>query len=267
MDIQYTRDEYEKICSHVKDLTTLHVLCGRIRKDIRARCGQTHKKQKISAEDFQMRLGFFPAIRKVPGFATVIGFGGADAYYAQYDDEEREKCLRWLAEFYDITDEDSFFGHIQNDIGCNLTRMASDVLAQIGGTPNFDINALNEQGRYAFENTVHFMEAFAEYLPEGGVLAWDLCEKIGFVRHAFRCGIIDRAEYCHGMKIFHDAAVEHFSGWEDYMCSLIYGCGLYMFNFNMDENSISEAIDFICMMAPMLLNSDLADTEWNAMLY
>lgn len=81
MDIQYTRDEYEKICSHAKDLTTLHELCGRIREDIRARCGQTCKKQKLSVEDFQMRLGFFPAIRKVPGFVTVIGFEGADAYY------------------------------------------------------------------------------------------------------------------------------------------------------------------------------------------
>lgn len=265
MDIQYTREEYEEICSRTnrKDLTTLHELCEKVSTDIEARCRQTQKKHDISEEDFVMRLGFFPAIRKVPGFDTVIGFEGTDAYYAKYEGEDQEKCLRWLGEFYEITDEDSFFEYIQNDRGCNLARMAGDVLAQINGRPNFDINALNEQGRYAFENTVHFMEPFAEYLPQAGVLAWDICEKIGLVRHAYRCGIIDRAEYCHGMMVFRDAAVENFSSWEEYMRSLIYGCGLYMYNFDMDESGIAGAIDFICMLTPMLLNSDLADSEWN----
>lgn len=172
MDIQYTREEYEEICSRTnrKDLITLHELCEKVSTDIEARCRQTQKKHEIS---------------------------------------------------------------------------------------------VNEQGRYAFENAVHFMKMFAEYLPQAGVLAWDICEKIGFVRHAYRCGIIDRVEYCHDMMVFRDAAVENFSGWEEYMRSLIYGCGLYMYNFDMDESGVAGAIDFICMLTPMLLNSDLADLKWN----
>lgn len=129
MDMQYTREEYEEICSRTnrKDLTTLHELCEKVSTDIEARCRQTQQKHEISGEDFVMRLGFFPAIRKVPGFDTVIGFEGTDAYYAKYEGKDQEKCLRWLDEFYEITDEDSFFEYIQNDRGCNLARMAGDV--------------------------------------------------------------------------------------------------------------------------------------------
>lgn len=44
------------------------------------------------------------------------------------------------------------------------------------------------------------------------------------------------------------------------MHSLIYGCGLYM--FSIDNFNVSSAIEFICTMIPLLLNSDLADLKW-----
>lgn len=244
-----------------KDLFALHELCARVSADIKARCAKIRKKKTLSEEDFQLRLGFFPAIRKVPGFETALGYDGFDAYFAKYEGEDQEKCLQWLDTFYGITDEDSFFNHIQSDWGCNLTMMANDALAQLKGKPNFDIEKLDENGRFAFENMTRFMGAFAEYLPAAGIMAWDICEKIGFARHAYRCGIIGRTEYCRGMMSLGDSAVRLFSSWEEYMHSLIYGCGVYA--FYMDRFHISSAIDFISAMAPLLLNSDLADSKWN----
>ncbi len=251
MDDQYTTSN---------DLKTLHELCKKVSTDIKERCKQRRIKRKISDEDFQMRLGFFPAIRKVPGLDTVIGFEGVDAYFRHYEGEEKEKCLQWLENFYGITDEESFFKHIQSDRGCNIAHMAYDVIAQMNGQLSFDINELNEDGRFAFENTLHFVEAFVEFLPKAGVLAWDICEKIGFARHAYRCGIIGRTEYCRGMMALSDSAIENFSSWEEYMHSLIYGCGLYA--FSIDNFNVSSAIEFICTMIPLLLNSDLADLKW-----
>lgn len=239
------------------DLESLHALFGKVCADIKKRCSEKREKIKISDEEFQMRLGFFPGIRKLPGFEHPIGFGD---YFSKYEGSEIAKCRQWFENFYGVTDEKSFFDHIQSYGGCNISPMAGDVTAFLSGKPNFDVNDLTEGGRFAFENTVMFVRAFAEYLPKAGVLAWDIGEKIGFARHAYRCGLIGNTEYCRGMLALSDAAKKNFSSWNEYMRSLI--CGAALFVFNIDQWSISSAKSFVSNMAPLLLMSDLADVNW-----
>lgn len=246
-------------CSRIiaEDLAGFHAMCAKINADIKDRCGEKSQKKNISEEDFQMRLGFFSGIRKLPGFERSMGF---ENYFAEYKGEDKVKCLKWFENFYGITDEESLFKHIQNDGGCNIARMAYDVAAYIIGKPNFDINELNEGGRFAFENTVMFSKQFFEFLPKSGVLAWDISEKIGFMRHANRCGLIGSKVYCMNMQALSDTAKKYFSSWEEYMRSLIFGSALFV--FSIDEWSTTSAENFISHMAPMLLRSDLADVMW-----
>lgn len=239
------------------DLAALHELCGKISADIKKRCGDNSVKRKLTAEEFQTRLGFFPAIRKLPGFEHPMGFGD---YFTQLKGEDKEKTLKWFKNFYDITDTESFFNHIQTDRGCNIARMAVDALAFLSGKPNFDVNELNDGGKFAFGNSVMLVDQFAEYLPRGGILAWDISEKIGFARHAYRCGIIGNTDYCRGMLLMSDTAKNSFSGWEEYMRSLIYGAA--MFIFGIDNWNIKSAVNFVSQMAPLMLKSDLADVSW-----
>ena len=256
IDLEEDINECSRLIS--EDLAAFRELSLSLSEDIKKRCAKTSEKRNISDEEFQMRLGFFPGIRKMPGFEEPIGFND---YFAEYKGEEKEKCLKWFDDLYGITDNESFFRYIQTNLGCNSERMIYDVAAYASGKPNFDIDKLDEIGRFAFESTALFSSVFMEYLPKAGVLAWDLSEKIGLARHAHRCGIIGNSDYCGGMLALSDRAKKSFSNWEEYMRSLIFGAGLYM--FIMQEWSISAAGKFMIKMMPFLLESDLADIAWH----
>ena len=248
-------DECGKLIS--EDLSGFHSLCETVTAEIGKRCAESGRKKDISEEAFQVRLGFFPAVRKLPGFEHPIGFGD---YFVQYDKEDKKKCRQWFENLYGITDKDSFFRHIQTDIGCNNARMFYDVAAYLTGKPNFDVKELDDNGRFSFENAVMFISTFIGYLPKAGVLAWDICEKIGFARHAYACGLIGNTDYCQGMLALSDTAKRNFPDWDAYMRSLIFGAGLYM--FIQDEWSISGAAGFVSTLTPVLLKSDLAEVRW-----
>lgn len=238
------------------ELLAFHETCGNIMKRIKVRCAENKKQEKLSDEDFAMRLGIIPATRKIPGVSKVLGI---DDFFGKYDENDKKACLKWLEESYGITDVDSFFDYVGSADSC-ISPMAGDVLAYLNG--RFDANELDGDGRYIFEMTVRFVRQFAEYLPKDDcVHAWDIGEKIGFARQGYRCGILSNSEYVNGMSVMSDEAKRRFSGWEEYMTSLIFGAALYM--FNADNWSVSSAVEYISALKPLLLDSDLPDTEWN----
>lgn len=240
-----------------EELGKLHELCKTVSNDIKERCGKNAMKRKLSKNEFRTRLGFFSAIRKLPGIDRPMGF---DDYFTTIKGEEKEKTLKWLNDFYGVTDAKSFFQHIQTYRGCNLSRMVIDAAAFLTNKPNFDINELNDDGKFAFGNSVMFIDKFIEFLPRGGILAWDINEKIGFARHAYRCGLISEEDYKDGMNSLAGMAKDAFSDWEEYMRSLIYGSA--MFIFSIDQWNIKSAVNFVTQMVPLLLSSDLADSSW-----
>lgn len=242
----------------MENLAKLREMSGKARHDIRVRCSQSAEKRKLSEEEFRMYLGFFPAFRILPGTKTPPGFKD---YFGKAEGEERDKTREWFAGCYGVTDTASFFEHLQKSRDCNLARMTDDVMAFLLGKPSFDLKALNEDGRFAFENSVIFVRQFAEYLPRGGTSAWDIGEKIGYARHAYRCGIIGKDDYCRVMNLFSDEARKLFSSWEEYMCSLIYGAA--MFVYSLDNWNIMEAMRFVADMMGMILRLDIGDVSWS----
>lgn len=240
-----------------ENLANFHGLCKAVSADIGLRCSQNSEKKQLSAEEFKMRLGFFPAIRALPGFERAMGF---DGYSDKLKGEERDKTRQWFANFYDVTDTESFYTMIQKHRDCNLARMTDDAMAFLVGSPSFDIKDLNEDGKFSFGNAVAFVRQFGEFLPRGGTLAWDIGEKIGFARHAHRCGVIGDDDYSRVMELLSNMAKDHFSSWDEYIRSLIFGAA--MFVYSLDEWNIVGAIRFTADMMKLIMRWDLADVSW-----
>lgn len=243
-----------------RDLDALRKMSEKMVKDIDERCKLSIEKNdmlELSVDEFTMELGFLPGIRKLPGFERSIGF---NKFFTVYEGEQKEIARKWFKDYYGVTDKESFIRFYQGSRACNISRMAGDVTAYLGGKPNFDTNELNRNGKRSFFNTVEFIKVFSEFLPEGGILAWDLSEKIGFCRHAFACGILPNSDYCASMIYLRDAAKKNFSSVPEYLRSLVFGSGVYM--FSADDWSIKSGMEFMKQMIVLLLNGDLPHVKW-----
>lgn len=240
-----------------KNLAKLHSLSERVYNDIKERCREKPDKTELSDEDFTLYLGFLPALRVIPGHENSIGFG----YFRKYEGAEKQAALDWLNRGLGITDRDSLLDFYQNAPHCNINAMAEDVRAYLAGTPknDFRIDELNKEERYIFECYAEFIGTFNEYLPEAGVLAWDISEKVGIVRWAYACDLIPNTDFCKSMLYLHDLAREKFASFEEYILSLAFGAALFM--FKIERLHIIHAIDFLARTAP-LLKMELPDLEW-----
>ncbi len=241
------------------DLKKLEQLSEQIYNDIKKVCAEKPEKEKhdLSEEEFTMLLGFLPGIRKVPGMDHSPGF---DEYFIKYEGKDKQCVLDFFKNMFNVTDRDSFHDLFTKYVGCNISNIYNDVPPYLAGKPNFDISELNDIGREAFMNAVEFFKPFVKYLPNAGVLAWDICEKVGFARLAYSCDIIGNTDYCTIMMMLTDLAQANFSSFEEYLLSLAFGCGVYM--FHIDEWSIAEAMKFMRQMMPLLLQGDLPYVKW-----
>ena len=149
----------------------------------------------------------------------------------------------WLVKLFGITDNESFKKFIKKDINCNMAHFGNDAIALINKKPGFDLSELNSEGKRLFQDTTLFVNAFAEYLPEAGTCAWDICEKIGFYRHAYAVNYVSQEEYISNMMSLTEEAKNKFASQEECVASLIFGCGLYM--FMIEECSIESGAKFL----------------------
>ena len=240
-----------------EDLSELHSVSAEAVEKIKERCAKNSDKLETDEPTFAMWLGFLFSLRVLRGMKRNIGGGNI---FFEFEGEEREAALKCLAENYSITSRETMMEFIRNDRYCNLSFMVNDVMASLAGTPRFDIDILNAEGRQVYENTVVFVRPFAEFLPAAGVLAWDINEKNGLVRYAYSCGILGREDYIAAMQALSDAAKEHFSSAEEYITSLIFGCAVYA--FDVDHWNIRGAVGFVKTMLDLLLSSSLPNLEW-----
>ena len=242
-----------------KDLDMVHNISEKIVQDIKARCSEKPDSEKfnLSDEQFTLELGFLPGIRKIPGQERGLGF---DEYFKKFEGEKKEQAKDWLEKLFGITDNESFKKFIEKDINCNMAHFGNDAIALINKKPGFDLSELNSEGKRLFQDTTLFVNAFAEYLPEAGTCAWDICEKIGFYRHAYAVNYVSQEEYISNMMSLTEEAKNKFASQEEYVASLIFGCGLYM--FMIDECSIESGAKFLSQMAVFVINGNLLHILW-----
>ena len=218
---------------------------------IKRRCALVPDDKKVEVDDetFQLFLGFYQGV-------VSLGF---DNYFAKCKDDDREKEMQ-LLNAYNITDRDSFFECIQNNQNMNQNVYLNDALAYMNGNPVFDIDELEGDGRLCFLTYIEFVKTFIDELPDAGVIAWDIGEKIGLNRYAYACGILGNSDYVTGMLTLSDLLKEKFSSFEEYARSLIFGAALLMFQIS--GMNVRKAKDFMCTVTKYFLDSRLPDTKW-----
>ncbi len=238
-----------------KRIEKLHSLAELINRETVQKCADRSEKRSLSQEEFTLYLGFLPAGRVIPGQEKALGF----EYFKKYEGAEKQIVLDGLQSRFGFFDYDSFINFYKNSPYCNVTPFAEEVRAYIAGTSEVDREGMSADNRYLIDCYIEFINAFNEFLPQAGVLAWDISEKIGFLRWAYACDILTDADYSQVMQYLHDLAREKFSSFEEYILSLAFGAALFM--FNVQRLNIVQAIDFLARNAPEIIG-ELSGLEW-----
>ncbi|MCM1164990.1 MAG: DUF1266 domain-containing protein [Lachnospiraceae bacterium] len=240
-----------------KDLMKLENLAGKAVKRIDERCAEKREKRKMSDGEFTVLLGLVPSMRPIPAVGRPLGLND---FFVEFQGEERENVSKWLESVFGIKDKNSFINFYRSSRGCNIQGMFADVKALFRGKPNFDVNTLNKEGQRAFLHACMFIKPISKYLPEAGVIGWDLSEKAGFSRLAFSCGALAKDDYLSCMAAIKDAAKQNFSSAAEFLKSLVIGSALYM--FASDEWTIKGAIEHMQQTLSLMLRCALPDCEW-----
>ena len=242
-----------------RDLTELKGFGRAAVEAIHARCAEVEEKDRteLSEPDFTLYLGFLAGIRVPIGLEKPLLF---DDPVKKYSDEEKPIVKGFLRDYFGITDVESFRNFYYNDMKYNTFRLVGDALSYLDGKPNFSVSELPKEGKEMLDDCAEYLNAVRECMTQSTVLAWDISEKIGVARHCYACDILSDSDFFGCMSALMNAAKENFVSFEEYMISLIMGCGFFMF---ISENcSIKSAVGFMNTTLPMLLNSPLAEIKW-----
>ncbi len=237
------------------DLAKLRSLSEKVYSDVRKKCEENPDKTELNDQEFTLYLGYLPAMRVIPGQEKAMGF----SYFRKYEGREKEICFEGLKRRFGITDSDSFKQFYKNSPYCNINPIAEEVRAYIAGTPRSDIDGMPFEDKYFFGCYREFIGVFNEFLPKAGLLAWDISEKVGFLRLAYACDILSNTDYSAAMLYLHDLARESFSSFEEYMLSLAFGASLFM--FVAERMNLISAIDYLAKTA-LELYVELPKLHW-----
>ena len=223
-------------------------------------------KAEVDEKTFQLLLGFHQSIRPpridniILGFPKEDIFLGFGDYYAKLTGEKQEEAKRFLEEAYQITDRESFLACIRDNPNLYINGYIGDAIAYLNDESAFAVDTLDEDEKLCFLAKAEFVKSFANYLPDAGVIVWDMSERIGLTRLAFACDMINEEEYCHGMDDMSRILKAGLKSFEEYARSFIFGSALFF--FKVKSMNINKATDFMFSIFGYLDMSDLRNTKW-----
>ncbi|MDE7476341.1 MAG: DUF1266 domain-containing protein, partial [Lachnospiraceae bacterium] len=223
-------------------------------------------KIKVDDHAFQLLLGFYQSIRmphiddNYLGFPRNDIFLGFDDYFAKLTGEKQENAKTFLKDGYDIIDRESYFECIRNNQNLDMNGYISEVMAYLNDKSSVDVNQLDGDEKLYFLAKVEFVQTFFDYLPDAGVIAWDLSAQIALTRIAFACDIINKEDYCHNMSALTDVLKGRLSSFEEYARSFIFGSAILM--FKVKSMNITKSTDFMFSIMGYLDMGNLLDTKW-----
>ncbi len=261
-ECKYSRKLIEK---EYAELRRIVVDCVHL---IKQRYGEIPEENKaeVDVQTFQLLLGFHQSIRMPHADNIMLGFPkdklvlGFEDYFAKLAGENRENAKRYLEEAYQITNRESFLMCIHNHPNLHLNDYIREVKAYLNDESAFDVNKLDDDGKLSFLATAEFVKAFLEYLPEAGIIAWDLSGQIGLLRVAFACDMIDKEDYCCSMDALTQVLRGKLSSFEEYARSFIFGSAVLVFKAR--SMNITKATDFMFSVMGTLCAGDLLGTKW-----
>lgn len=224
------------------------------------------EKKEVDERMFQLLLGFHQSIRppridnSILGFPSKDIFLGFEEYFAKLTGEKQETAKRFLQEVYHITDRESFFNCMQNNPSLQINDYLRDAAAYIKDKPEFAVDTLGEDEKLCFLAKAEFVKAWIDYLPEAGVIAWDLSAKMGLLRVVFACDLITEDDYCSSMNALTKELKGGLSSFAEFAQSFTYGAALFF--FKVKDMNINKATDFMYSIFGYLDMSDLRNIKW-----
>lgn len=223
-------------------------------------------KTEVDEQTFQLFLGFHQNIRPPRIDNSILGFPQKDIflgfkdYYAKLTGEKQETAKRFLQEVHHITDCESFLTWIHSNPNMQINDYLRDAMAYIKDKPEFDVDTLDEDEKLCFLAKVEFVKSFADYLPEAGVIAWDLSARMGLARVAFACDLINEDDYCSIMNALTRELKGGLSSFVEFARSFVFGSALFF--FKVKSMNINKAADFMFSIFGYLDMSNLRNIKW-----
>ena len=193
-----------------------------------------------TAEAFPILLAGVPALRKVPGLATLEDAG--EAYFTSIpyclSGEDRQKTREHLEQVYGITGRDSMAAFCQNELWVHPEYLDFESFWE--GRPAFSLDELNPGARATFQRLSGFARQFQPFVGRRGFLAWDISETLGHLRMACACDLISPEEYRELSQHWVEQAAA-FHSWDEYAVGLVCGAAYWAFRMGGDQGAEDAA--------------------------
>lgn len=190
-----------------------------------------------TADTFPLLLAGVPALRKIPGLATLEDAG--EAYFTSVpfclSQEDRQATRDHLGQVYGITDKDSMVAFCKEALLTNHEYL--DFEAFWEDRSSFSLEDLFPNARPVFQRLSTFARQFQPLVGRRGFLAWDISETLGHLRTACACELISMDEYREMSQYWVEQAAA-FHSWEEYAVGLV--CGAAYWAFRMGANTASR---------------------------
>lgn len=209
----------------------------------------------LSKERFIFCLGAISATRMINGIDQHMGF---EKHYYCKDEAKREMTRFHLRKMYGFDSEKSLLEAGNRMFTCGVDY--KNFITFWNNEPSFDKNKLSPDARDFFNHCKDFARFFYPYLKETGMWAWDINERIGMLRAALACGIINEERFNAFSSELADMALEHFSDWEEYALSCLAGSAYFM--YKQSNGELEHALHFMEMNATIIEHIMKNDRVW-----
>jgi hypothetical protein len=211
-------------------------------------------REILDEETFCTVLSGLPSFRRLPGVPEHMGFEGL--YHCDTPENARE-LKDYLQNVFGITDEETLvqqkqeFFHIFNEY--------YDFACEWDGSPNFEVDELEEEGKAAYTNSRDFSALLRDFVGQQGYAAWDIGERIMLIRAACACGIIEDNTAIRLIVDEAKIANELFDNFGDYAISALCGCVYFMFVSmgRTEEEGLSGFLEINMQIISKLFEDDI----------
>lgn len=215
-----------------RQIQDLRGQCSKAALTVRALCREANAVRELGWREFALELEFLstfktPPVRMEKGDVKPLG---QTDLYEKFSEEDKPAIAAWLKAVFGITDFPSLLKNMNENRGFNLNPLTIDIACHLAGHPRFDIEILDESGREAFELFSKPISCFADLLPGGGVMAYDIGKKIAILRFAFGADIIGKDDFTKAAEELSRLAADCFENAEEFLTSLLFGSALGTFD-------------------------------------
>ncbi len=211
-------------------------------------------KEIISAERLPLILAFLPSIRRLSVVETAMQ---TEDIHFKYKSEEKETVRKLLLKTYQTSDFKTLKKAVKSCF--HIDNNYQDIIDYTLGHPNFDPEQLNPSERLGWNASMQYFEQIIEYIPNGGLIAWDMSETIGLTRHAYACDLINENELASIVNDCTEKLLKKYTSWSEYLTALILGGSYFLF---MNDFNIKASVQFMTTIGKLLLQSPLFSYKW-----